>query len=132
LVLRLGMATTRPSEFEVHDLVLATSTASGPEVLDTPSAVARATALARERGTVVRREDLAPLVSGDLAETERRLSEVFDSAAYARTVLIFHEADALFGRTADGRGRHRATEVARILDRLSRDTGVPYVLAGKR
>lgn len=132
MVLRVGLATVRPSEFEVHDLVLETSTAAGAELLDAPAGLARATALARERRTVVRREALAPLVSGHLEESERRLRRVFDSAAHASTVLLLEDADALAVRTGDGRARHRAVDLARLLRRLSHETGVPVVLARGR
>ncbi|GGK55936.1 phage tail sheath subtilisin-like domain-containing protein [Ornithinimicrobium pekingense] len=128
MVLRLGLATVRPSEFEVHDLVLSTAGGHGPEVLAPPVALARAADLARERLTVVRREDLAALTSGHLQETERRLARVFDSAAHAGTVLVLEEADAVLGRD-DGAGRRHGVEVVRLLDRLSRETDVPYVLA---
>lgn len=130
MVLRLGLATVRPAEFEIHDLVLVTSGGHGPEVLRTPVALARAADLARRHRTVVRREHLAPLVAGRPEEVERRLARVFDAAAHARTVLVLQEADALLGRT-DPAGRHRALEVARLLDRLSADSGVHYVLAGR-
>lgn len=124
IVLLVGIATTRPAEFEVHRLDLDTSTATGPDVLPPWAALAAANRLATDHLTVVRRVDLRPLVSADPAETRRRLAHEFEVAAHNRTVLLLQKADALRGR--------RPSHVGRLLDQLSRDSGVPYVLAGSR
>ncbi|MFK5633400.1 MULTISPECIES: phage tail sheath subtilisin-like domain-containing protein [unclassified Ornithinimicrobium] len=126
-VLLVGLATSKPAEFEVHRIVLETSTARPPQVLPAARAVARATGLARERLTVARTVDLAPLVSTDADETRRRIEREFAEAADAGTVLLLRGADAVL---RDG-GRRRPAEIARLLDETSRHTGVPYVLGAR-
>ncbi|AXH96831.1 phage tail sheath family protein [Ornithinimicrobium avium] len=126
IVLLLGMAVLRPAEFETYRLDLDTSAASGPAVLPATAAVAAATRLAQEHLTVVRRVDLRPLLGGGSADTERRLEQEFAAAASGSTVLLLQEADAVLGTGEVGRS------VGRLLERLSRDSGVPYVLSGGR
>ena len=45
---------------------------------------------------------LADIVNRYVGETEKNLVEMFDAAVGANSVLLFDEADALFGRRADG------------------------------
>lgn len=121
MVLLVGLATLEPGEFEVHRLALDTSVTTAPEVLPAQAALAAATRAAKERLTVVRRVDLRPLVSGDLAETERRLSREFSVAASSSTVLLLQEADSALARRS----------VGPLIERFSRESGVPYVLSGR-
>ncbi|RIK12179.1 MAG: hypothetical protein DCC50_13615 [Acidobacteria bacterium] len=122
MVLLVGLAALKPGEFEVHRLVLDTAVASAPQVLPAQAALAAATRAAKERLTVVRRVDLRPLVSGDAVETERRLSREFSAAASSSTVLLLQEADSALARRS----------VGPLIERLSRESGVPYVLSGRR
>ena len=134
IVLLVGLAALRPGEFEVHRLDLDTVAAEGPPVLPANAAVAAATRLATERLTVVRRVDLRPLVTADPEATEQLLAREFAAAASGRTVLLLQDADGVLAADArDGvRTARRPGQVRRLLERLSRDTGVPYLLGARR
>lgn len=134
MVLLVGLAALRPGEFEVHRLDLDTVAAVGPPVLPAGAALAAATRLATERLTVVRRVDLRPLVAADPDVTARRLASEFAAAASGRTVLLLQDADGVLGGTAAGeeaRVPRRPAQVRRLLEQLSRDTGVPYLLGAR-
>ena len=71
--------------------------------------------------------DLARVVDKYLGETEKQLDRVFAEAAAAGAVLLFDEADALFGQRAevrDARDRYANVEVAYLLQRLDAHEGV--------
>lgn len=124
VVMEVGLATGRPGELEERTLVLETVSSRRPEILDGGRGVAAATRLAREQLGFVRRVSLAPVVAAHADQTERRLEEVFENAAAANAVLLLEDADVLFV----GATQHRLG-MERLLERLSADTGVRYVLA---
>lgn len=71
--------------------------------------------------------DLSKIVSKWLGETEKQLSDVFDCAERTRAVLLFDEADALFGRRTevqDAHDRYANLETAYLLTRLERFDGL--------
>lgn len=71
--------------------------------------------------------DVASVVSKYIGETEQNLDRVFDAASATNVVLLFDEADALFGsRTAvtDARDRYANLEVSYLLQRLERFDGL--------
>jgi ATP-dependent 26S proteasome regulatory subunit len=71
--------------------------------------------------------DLSKLVSKWLGETEKHLAEVFDAAEHAQAVLLFDEADALFGRrtqVSDAHDRYANLETAYLLYRIERFDGL--------
>jgi hypothetical protein len=70
-----------------------------------------ATVLARALGLAIYEIDLSRIVSKWLGETEKNLSEVFDAAEPGHVVLLFNEADSLFGK--------RTTEVKSSNDRYA-------------
>jgi SpoVK/Ycf46/Vps4 family AAA+-type ATPase len=66
---------------------------------------------------------LTAFASRYLAETERSLGRTFALAEQAEVVLVFDEADALFGRrteTRDAHDRYANIEVSRLHGRLER------------
>lgn len=134
MILLVGFAPLRPAEFETHTLELATTTTTAEHIPAAAAALAEATRLAREHLTVVRRADLRTLTAGSPGEAERRLRREFANAAQGSTVLLLQSADAVVGGGdgSDPRHRRRAAEVARLLERLSRESRVPYVLAARR
>jgi SpoVK/Ycf46/Vps4 family AAA+-type ATPase len=80
-----------------------------------------AQALARKAGMKLFRVDLAALVSKFIGETEKNLSRVFDAAAEAGAMLLFDEADTLFGKRSEVKDAHdRLTnvEIACLLQRF--------------
>lgn len=76
------------------------------------------------------RADLGLLVSKYVGETEKNLNALFDAVAEQPVVLLFDEADALFGRRAEvkeARDRYANMEVSHLLARIERHRG-PCVL----
>jgi hypothetical protein len=71
--------------------------------------------------------DVSRVVSKWIGETEKNLSEVFDIAERSQCVLLFDEADALFGKrteVSDARDRYANMETAYLLARLERFEGL--------
>src|ERR1700750_2039107 len=83
-----------------------------------------ATVIARRLGLAIYEIDLSRVVSKWLGETEKNLSEVFDAAEPGHVVLLFNEADSLFGkRTTDVKSsndRYANMETNYLLQRLER------------
>jgi len=86
-----------------------------------------ASVIAREAGYELYACDVAQVVDKYLGETEKRLDQVLRDAEAANCVLLFDEADALFGRRAevrDARDRYANLEVAYLLQRIEQHGGV--------
>jgi SpoVK/Ycf46/Vps4 family AAA+-type ATPase len=87
-----------------------------------------ATVIARELSLAVYEIDLSQVMSKWIGETEKNLAEVFDAAEPGHVVLLFNEADALFGkRTADvqnANDRFANLEINYLLQRLERFGGL--------
>jgi hypothetical protein len=62
--------------------------------------------LARSLGLDLYRADLAGVVSKYIGETEKHLRVIFDACQRAPVLLLFDEADALFGRRTQVRDAH--------------------------
>ncbi len=85
-----------------------------------------AAALAASVGLPAYMVDLSALVSKYVGETEKSLSKVFDRAARERCLLVFDEADAVFGaRTEvdDAHDRYANQEVSYLLSRIEQHPG---------
>jgi hypothetical protein len=86
------------------------------------------TVLAKRLGLDIYEIDLSQVVSKWLGETEKNLSDVFDAAEPGHVVLLFNEADSLFGkRTSDVKSsndRYANMETNYLLQRLERFGGV--------
>lgn len=83
--------------------------------------------LATELGLDLYRIDLSAVVSKYIGETEERLRKVFDSAEEGGVLLLFDEADALFGKRSevkDSRDRYANIEVAYLLQRMEAFQGL--------
>lgn len=87
-----------------------------------------ATVIARRLGLAIYEIDLSRVVSKWLGETEKNLGEVFDAAEPGHVVLLFNEADSLFGkRTTEVRSsndRYANMETNYLLQRLERFGGL--------
>ncbi|HWM24566.1 MAG TPA: ATP-binding protein [Chthoniobacterales bacterium] len=73
------------------------------------------------------RIDLSAVVSKYIGETEKNLRRVFDAAASGGAVLLFDEADALFGRRSevkDSHDRYANIEVSYLLQRIETYRGL--------
>jgi hypothetical protein len=86
-----------------------------------------AAVVAREAGLPAFRIDLSMLVSKYIGETEKNLARVFDVAERTDCVLVFDEADAIFGRRTEineARDRYANQEVSYLLQRIESHRGV--------
>ncbi|MEH2423240.1 MAG: ATP-binding protein [Nostoc sp.] len=73
------------------------------------------------------RIDLSAVVSKYIGETEKNLGRVFDAAELGGVVLLFDEADALFGKRSevkDSHDRHANVEVSYLLQRMESYRGL--------
>jgi SpoVK/Ycf46/Vps4 family AAA+-type ATPase len=83
--------------------------------------------LARELGLDLFRIDLSAVVSKYIGETEKNLRRVFDAAEEGGVLLLFDEADALFGRRGevkDSHDRYANIEVGYLLQRMEAYQGL--------
>ena len=86
-----------------------------------------AEAIANEAGLDLFRIDLASTVSKYIGETEKNLARLFDAAERSGAVLLFDEADALFGKRSevkDSHDRYANIEVAYLLQRVENYRGL--------
>jgi hypothetical protein len=71
--------------------------------------------------------DISKVVSKWIGETEKNLAALFDAAEAGHAILLFDEADALFGKRTDVRSsndRHANQEVNFLLQRLESYAGI--------
>lgn len=83
--------------------------------------------LAQELKLDLYRIDLSAVVSKYIGETEKNLGKVFDAAESGGVILLFDEADALFGKRSevkDSHDRHANMEVAYLLQRMEAYPGL--------
>ncbi|WCM54376.1 ATP-binding protein [Pseudomonas sp. WJP1] len=83
--------------------------------------------LASELQLDLYRVDLAALVSKYIGETEKNLSRVFTAAESSGAILLFDEADALFGKRSevrDSHDRYANLEVSYLLQRIETYRGL--------
>ena len=79
--------------------------------------------------------DLSRVLSKWIGETEKNLAEVFATAEKARAVLLFDEADALFGKRTevqDAHDRYANLETAYLLARLEKFDGLAILATNLR
>jgi len=73
------------------------------------------------------RIDLSAVVSKYIGETEKNLERIFTAAETGGVILLFDEADALFGKRTevqDSRDRHANVEVSYLLQRMEAYQGL--------
>jgi SpoVK/Ycf46/Vps4 family AAA+-type ATPase len=83
--------------------------------------------LAAELQLDLYRIDLSSVVSKFIGETEKNLRQVFDAAEDGGVLLLFDEADALFGKRAevkDSHDRYANIEVGYLLQRMEAYQGL--------
>lgn len=83
--------------------------------------------LANELRLDLYRIDLSQVVSKYIGETEKNLRRVFDAAERGGAVLLFDEADALFGKRSevkDSHDRYANIEVSYLLQRMEAYRGL--------
>lgn len=77
--------------------------------------------LAHELALALYRIDLSAVVSKYIGDTEKHLRQLFDAAEEAGAILLFDEADALFGKRSevkDSHDRYANIEVSYLLQRM--------------
>jgi ATPase family associated with various cellular activities (AAA)/Winged helix domain, variant len=83
--------------------------------------------LANELHLDLYRIDLASMVSKYIGETEKNLRRVFDAAEDGAAILLFDEADALFGKRSDvndSHDRYANIEISYLLQRMEAYRGL--------
>lgn len=94
-----------------------------------------AEALAGELGVPLFKVELASVVDKYIGETEKNLEDVFRAVENDDGVLLFDEADALFGKrsgVSDARDRYANIEVAYLLQRIEAFEGLAILTTNMR
>jgi hypothetical protein len=103
-----------------------------------PSGTGKTTAaevLAEELRLDLFRIDLSQIISKYIGETEKNLSRVFDAAEHGAAVLLFDEADALFGKRTevkDSHDRYANCEVSYLLQRMEAYRGLAILTTNRK
>jgi hypothetical protein len=91
--------------------------------------------IARSLGMDLYRVDLAGVMNKYIGETEKRLKQVFDACERANVLLLFDEADALFGRRTqvrDAHDRFANIEIDYLLQRMEQFGGVAVLATNRK
>jgi hypothetical protein len=91
--------------------------------------------LAKELRLDLYRIDLSQVVSKYIGETEKNLRRVFDAADEGAAVLLFDEADALFGKRSevkDSHDRYANIEVSYLLQRMEAYRGLAVLTTNRK
>lgn len=83
--------------------------------------------IANELGLEIYKVDLSQIISKYIGETEKNLKEIFDQANLTNAILLFDEADALFGKRSavnDSRDKYANVEVAYLLQKIEEYKGI--------
>lgn len=79
--------------------------------------------------------DLAGVVSKYIGETEKNLDKIFAAAQNANAILLFDEADALFGKRSevrDSHDRYANLEVSYLLQKMEQHEGISILATNLR
>ena len=83
--------------------------------------------IANDLGLDLFKVNLATMVSKYIGETEKNLEQLFDVADTGNVVLLFDEADSIFGKrseVSDAQDRYANLEVSYLLQRIERFDGL--------
>ena len=83
--------------------------------------------IAKELGVELYQVDISKIVSKWIGETEKNLAALFDAAEAGHAIILFDEADALFGKRTEiksSNDRYANQEVNFLLQRLESYSGV--------
>ena len=86
-------------------------------------------------GLDLRRIDLSGIVSKYVGETEKNLEAIFQEAQASNQILLFDEADALFGKRAevrDSHDRYANIEVSYLLQKMEEHQGIAILTTNLR
>lgn len=79
--------------------------------------------------------DLSKIVSKYIGETEKNLDRIFTAAANSNAILLFDEADALFGKRSevqDAHDRYANIEVGYLLQKMEEYEGIALLTSNLR
>lgn len=79
--------------------------------------------------------DLSAMVSKYIGETEKNLEKIFQAAERSGAILLFDEADALFGKRSqvnDSKDRYANMEVSYLLQRVEQYSGLSILTTNYR
>ncbi|MGD1703149.1 ATP-binding protein [Dapis sp. BLCC M229] len=79
--------------------------------------------------------DLSQIVSKYIGETEKNLNRIFTAATNSNAILLFDEADALFGKRTeiqDARDRYANIEVSYLLQKMEEYEGITILTTNLR
>jgi SpoVK/Ycf46/Vps4 family AAA+-type ATPase len=91
--------------------------------------------LANELRLDLYRIDLSAIVNKYIGETEKNLRRVFDAAEESGAILLFDEADALFGKRSevkDAHDRYANIEVSYLLQRIEAYRGLAILTSNMK
>jgi AAA+ superfamily predicted ATPase len=91
--------------------------------------------VAEATGSTLIRVDLARVVSKNIGETEKNMDALLDRARSSGFVLLFDEADALFGKRTDvkdAHDRYANLEVSYLIQRLEAFEGLAILSSNRR
>ncbi len=91
--------------------------------------------IADDLGLDVCKIDLAQVISKYIGETEKNLGRIFDESERCGVVLVFDEADALFGKRSDvkdSHDRYANVETSYLLQRMERYRGLAVLTTNMR
>lgn len=91
--------------------------------------------LAHELGLDLYRIGLSSAVSNYIGETEKNLRDAFDAAEKGEVILLFDEADALFGKRSevkDAHDRYANIEVSYLLQRMETYRGLAILTTNRK
>lgn len=110
----------------------------GTVILTAPPGAHRAQAaeaVARKVGRDLVRVDLSQVVSRFIGETEKNVDALFAGAAASGAVLLFDEADALFGKRSgvkDSHDRYANVDIGYLLQKIEAHSGVVVLASSGR
>jgi hypothetical protein len=91
--------------------------------------------IAGELGIDLYRIDLAGVVSKYIGETEKNLDRIFSAAESSNAILLFDEADALFGKRSevrDAHDRYANIEISYLLQKMEEYDGITILATNLR
>ncbi len=131
-------ARVRQTSIEDLDDSVKEGGSSGSVLFEGASTDARritAETLARELDFDLYRIDLSTMVNKFIGESEKNLKRVFDAASDGGMILLFDEADALFGKRTevkDSHDRFSNNEISYLLERMELFKGVAILATNRR
>jgi AAA+ superfamily predicted ATPase len=91
--------------------------------------------IANELGLDLFRIDLSSVVSKYIGETEKNLERIFAAAVRSNSVLLFDEADSLFGKRSevnDAHDRYANVEISYLLQKMEQYEGITVLTSNLR